>query len=59
MVTSTEYVDRNGSTIQCMQDKGTIIKGDILNNYCYIMSTYSIARHYNNCGVEPRIEMFL
>ena len=45
MVTSYGYIDSSGSAIQCMTDKDTV-PGDVLNQYCWIMSTFSLPRHF-------------
>ena len=45
LVTSYSYIDTAGSAIQCMTDKDTV-PGDVLNSYCWIMSTFSLPRHF-------------
>jgi len=47
MVASQEYIDSKGSAIQCMQDKGSAVPGNIMNNFCWIMSTYTMDKHYD------------
>ena len=47
LVSSYNYIDSSGSSIQCMIDKGTNIGANIINNYCWIMSTYTLPRHFN------------
>jgi hypothetical protein len=60
MVTSVEYIDSGGSAIQCMQDvtgdEATPVPGDILNSFCWIMSTYTVSgqgRDWPHEGVGP------
>merc|ERR1712130_708917 len=44
LVAGQNYIDSSGSAIQCMQDKGNGVPGKIMNNYCWIMSTYTLPR---------------
>lgn len=46
MVTSYEYIDSKGSSIQCMLDKGIGVGGGLINKYCWIMSTYTLPKHF-------------
>jgi len=46
LVTGYSYIDSSGSAIQCMVDSGTKVSGDIINSFCWIMSTYSLPKHY-------------
>jgi len=46
LVTGYSYIDSSGSAIQCMVDAGIKVSGDIINSYCWIMSTYSLPKHY-------------
>jgi len=52
LVTGYSYIDTNGAAIQCMMDKGAQIPGEVINNYCWIMSTYSLPKYYD--GVVGR-----
>jgi len=53
MVIGSQYIDTSGSAIQCMIDKGIGIEGKIINNYCWIMSTYTLPRHHQGIrGVD-------
>jgi len=46
LVTGYSYIDSSGSAIQCMLDAGVKVPGSIINSYCWIMSTYSLPKHY-------------
>jgi hypothetical protein len=53
IVSSYAYIDSSVSPIQCMIDKGTGIKIEIINNYCWIMSTFTLPRHFKgNLGED-------
>lgn len=64
LVTGYSYIDSSGSAIQCMLDGGVKVSGSIINSYCWIMSTYSLPRHWNGTvgtdflhhGVGPQKE---
>lgn len=47
LVSSQEYIDKAKSNIQCMMDKGVGIKPEIINNYCWIMSTFTLPKYWN------------
>eukprot|EP00092_Neocalanus_flemingeri_P013786 GFUD01014871.1.p1 GENE.GFUD01014871.1~~GFUD01014871.1.p1 ORF type:complete len:406 (+),score=119.28 GFUD01014871.1:84-1301(+) len=63
LVTSYQYIDSSGSAIQCMTDKGQV-PGKLLNNYCWIMSTFTLPKHFEgeidndfiHHGVGPDVE---
>jgi len=63
LVTSYSYIDSSGSAIQCMTDKGQV-PGKILNNYCWISSTFTLPKHFEGAhgddfihhGVGPDVE---
>ena len=63
LVTSYGYIDSSGSAIQCMTDKGQV-PGKVLNNYCWIMSTFTLPKHFEGVqnddfihhGVGPDVE---
>lgn len=46
LVTSQEYIDKSGSSIQCMMDKGVGIDPKIINNYCWITSTFTLPKYW-------------
>jgi len=46
MVVGQQYIDTSGSAIQCMLEKGIGVRGDVINSYCWIMSTFTLPRHY-------------
>ena len=47
--------DRNslGSAIQCLTDKD-VVPAKILNNYCWIMSTFTLPKHYVESDEGPQ-----
>jgi len=46
LVSTYSYIDSSGSAIQCLYDKGTGIPQDVINRYCWIMSTFTLPKHY-------------
>jgi len=46
LVSSYEYIDRSGSAIQCMMDKGVGVPQPIINRYCWIQSTFTLPKHF-------------
>lgn len=53
MVSSYSYIDSSDSAIQCMMDKGTGIRPEIINRYCWIMSTFTLPKHFKgNLGED-------
>ena len=63
LVSSYSYIDTQSSAIQCMADKGQV-PGKVLNNYCWISSTFTLPKYYDgninedfiHHGVGPDIE---
>jgi len=48
LVTSYGYIDSKGSAIQCMLDKGIGVDEGLINKYCWIMSTFTLPRHWED-----------
>ena len=46
LVSTYSYIDSSGSAIQCLFDKGTGIPQEVINRYCWIMSTFTLPKHY-------------
>lgn len=46
LVSSYQFIDSSGSAIQCLFDKGTGIPQAVINRYCWIMSTFTLPKHY-------------
>ena len=46
-MSSYNYIDSSGSSIQCLFDAGTKIPARVINQYCWIMSTFTLPKHYN------------
>ena len=46
LVSSYSYIDSSGSAIQCMMDKGVGVPGTVINRYCWIMSTFTLPKHF-------------
>jgi len=46
LVSSYGYIDSSGSAIQCMMDKGVGVPGTVINRYCWIMSTFTLPKHF-------------
>jgi len=52
MITSYNFIDSKGSAIQCMTDKNAA-PTKIINNYCWIMSTFTLPKHYTESEDDP------
>ena len=50
LVSTYKYIDSKDSAIQCLFDKGTGIPAEVINRYCWIMSTFTLPKHYQ--GIE-------
>jgi len=46
-VSAYHYIDSAGSAIQCMHDEKVGVPTEIINNYCWIMNTFSLPDHYS------------
>ena len=46
LVSAYHYIDSAGSAIQCMHDEKVGIPTRVINNYCWIMNTFSLPAHY-------------
>ncbi len=46
LVSSYNYIDSSDSAIQCMFDKGVGVPKKVINRYCWIMSTFTLPRHF-------------
>ena len=46
LVTGYNYIDSSGSAIQCMFDKGVGVPEVVINRYCWIMSTFTLPKHF-------------
>lgn len=55
LVSSYSYIDSSAAPIQCMLDKGIGINKEIINNYCWISSTYTLPRHYEGVPGKDHI----
>lgn len=55
LVSTYQYIDSKGSAIQCMFDKNVGIPQKIINRYCWIMSTFTLPKHYTGQSGEDRI----
>jgi len=47
LVSAYHYIDSAGSAIQCMHDEKVGIPTRVINNYCWIMNTFSLPAHYS------------
>ena len=55
LVSSYQYIDSSGSAIQCLFEKGTDIPANVINRYCWIMSTFTLPQHYEGTAGEDFI----
>ena len=68
LVTSYNYIDKNGSAIQCMvgklQNGKGVVPEKVINNYCWISTTFTLPKHFKGTqneqfihnGVGPEVE---
>ena len=52
LVSTYDYIDSSGSAIQCLFDKGTGIPNPVVNRYCWIMSTFTLPKHFKGTEGE-------
>merc|ERR1711862_870172 len=55
LVSTYQYIDSSGSPMQCLFDKGTGIPQKVVNRYCWIMSTFTLPKHYEGIQGEDFI----
>ena len=46
LVSTYDYIDSGGSTIQCIADKKIGVSARTLNTFCWFSSTYTLPRHW-------------
>jgi hypothetical protein len=46
LVSTYSYIDKTEAPIQCLMDKGVGVPGPVINRYCWIMSTFTLPRHF-------------
>ena len=54
-MSSYNYIDSSGSSIQCLFDAGTKIPARVINQYCWIMSTFTLPKHYEGVPGEDML----
>ena len=57
LVSSYKYIDSSDSSIQCFIDKGTTIPANVINQYCWIMSTFTLPKHFKCIPGEDCLHM--
>jgi hypothetical protein len=46
LVSTYSYIDKSEAPIQCLIDKGVGVPEAVINRYCWIMSTFTLPKHF-------------